>query len=163
MDCDGSLDPRDAPRVAEPVEDGTADLVMGRRAAEPGAWPWHAAVGNRLLARIVARRGGGRLVDLGPMRAARRRDLLALGIEDRAFGWPFEMALRAATVGWRIEEVPVRYVARSGRSKVTGTLSGTVRAIRDTAAVARRVRPTQGRSAVARESPEGGRIGERSR
>ena len=71
------------------------------------------------------------------MRAARREALLALGIRDRRFGWPLEMVLRAAAAGWRIEEVPVAYLAREGRSKVTGTVRGTVRAVRDMAARAR--------------------------
>ena len=68
---------------------------------------------------------------VGPMRAARRDALLALGIEDRRFGWPLEMVLRAADAGWTIHEVPVSYHPRDGRSKVTGTLRGTVRAVRD--------------------------------
>ena len=75
------------------------------------------------------------LRDLGPMRAARRAALLALGIEDRRCGWPLEMVLRAASQGWRIDEVDVPYRARTGRSKVTGTVRGTVRAVRDMAGV----------------------------
>ena len=75
------------------------------------------------------------MTDLGPMRAARREPLLALGIRDRRFGWPLEMVLRASAAGWRLEEVPVSYLAREGRSKVTGTVRGTVRAVRDMAAV----------------------------
>jgi len=69
------------------------------------------------------------------MRAARREPLLGLGIRDRRFGWPLEMVIRASAAGWRIEEVPVSYLPREGRSKVTGTLRGTVRAVRDMAAV----------------------------
>ena len=65
------------------------------------------------------------------MRAARREALLGLGIVDRRSGWPLEMVLRAANAGWRIEEVPVRYLARTGRSKVTGTLKGTLTAVGD--------------------------------
>jgi glycosyltransferase involved in cell wall biosynthesis len=137
MDCDASLDPRDLPRVAHPVERGASDLVLGARRAENGAWPAHARVANRLLALELARRTGVRLSDLGPMRAARRTDLLALGVRDRRFGWPLEMVLRAARAGWRIEEVPVKYLARVGRSKVTGTVSGTARAVRDMAAALR--------------------------
>ena len=71
------------------------------------------------------------------MRAAGRAELLALGIRDRRFGWPLEMVLRAAAGGWRIEEIPVAYRARSGRSKVTGTVRGTARAVRDMAAALR--------------------------
>ena len=132
MDGDGSLDPADLVRVASPVLAGAADLVLGaRRPTTPGAWPVHARIANRFLAREIGRRTGRRLRDIGPMRAARRDDLLALGIEDRRFGWPLEMVLRAAAAGWRIDEVPVPYAPRAGRSKVTGTVSGTLRAVRD--------------------------------
>ncbi len=131
MDADGSLDPADLPSVAGPVAAGTADLVLGARDAERGAWPPHARLANRYLARQIGRRTGVALRDLGPMRAARRTDLLALGLEDRRFGWPLEMVLRAGAAGWRIDEVVVPYRPRAGRSKVTGTVRGTVRAIGD--------------------------------
>ena len=88
-----------------------------------------------MLAFELRRRTGVRVTDIGPMRAARREPLLALGIRDRRFGWPLEMVLRAAATGWRIEEAPVTYLAREGRSKVTGTVRGTVRAVRDMAGV----------------------------
>jgi hypothetical protein len=135
MDCDGSLDPRDLPAVAGLVEYGRADLALGARAAGRGAWPWHARVANRALAAELRRRTGLALSDLGPMRAAPRRDLLALGLRDRRYGWPLEMVIRAASAGWWIVELPVPYARRSGRSKVTGTLGGTVRTVRDMAAV----------------------------
>ena len=132
MDGDGSLDPRDLLRVAGPVLAGESDLVLGaRRPTAPGAWPVHARVANRFLAYEIGRRTGRRLRDIGPMRAARLDHLLALGVEDRRFGWPLEMVLRAAAAGWRIDEVPVPYAPRTGRSKVTGTLAGTLRAVRD--------------------------------
>lgn len=137
MDCDGSLDPRELPGVAGPVATGAADLVLAARRAERGAWPLHARVANRVLALELRRRSGVALADLGPMRAARRRALLDLGIRDRRFGWPLEMVLLAAAADWRIEEVPVAYRARAGRSKVTGTLRGSARAARDMAAVLR--------------------------
>jgi len=135
MDCDASLDPRDLPRVGEPVVSGRADLVLGARHAEHGAMAPHARLANRVLTLELRRRSGLVLRDLGPMRAARRDALLELGIADRRFGWPLEMVLRAAAQGWRVAEVEVPYRARSGRSKVTGTARGTVRAIRDMAAV----------------------------
>jgi dTDP-L-rhamnose 4-epimerase len=137
MDADGSLDPADLPLVAAPVLDGDADLVLGERRAERGAWPIHARLGNRALAWEVRRRAGLRLRDLGPMRAARRKDLIGLGLRDRRFGWPLEMVLRAAEAGWRIAEFEVPYRARSGRSKVTGTLRGTFRTVHDMARVLR--------------------------
>ncbi len=134
MDGDGSLDPADLPRVAGPVLDGRSDLVLGaRRPTGRGAWPVHARLANRALVSGIRRRTGLRLTDLGPMRAARREDLVALGIEDRRFGWPLEMVLRAAAAGWRIEERPIPYRPRTGRSKVTGTVLGTARATRDMA------------------------------
>jgi glycosyltransferase involved in cell wall biosynthesis len=135
MDCDASLDPRELPRVTAPVAAGRADLVLGSRCAERGAMTPHARLANRVLTLELRRRTGLVLGDLGPMRAARRDALLGLGIADRRFGWPLEMVLRAAAQGWRITEVDVRYRARSGRSKVTGTVHGTARAIRDMAAV----------------------------
>lgn len=132
MDGDGSLDPFDLVRVAGPVLAGTSDLVLGaRRPTAAGAWPFHARMANRVLAMEIRRRTGLPMRDLGPMRAARRDDLMALGIADRRFGWPLEMILRAAAAGWRIEELPVPYAPRTGRSKVTGTVSGTMRAVRD--------------------------------
>jgi glycosyltransferase involved in cell wall biosynthesis len=138
MDCDASLDPRDLPRVATPVLTGEAGLVLGaRRSTTRGAWTAHARAANALLAFELRRRTGTALRDLGPMRAAGREALLALGIEDRRFGWPLEMVLRAAAAGWTIRELPVAYLPREGRSKVTGTFKGTVRAVRDMSAVLR--------------------------
>ncbi|QEC48986.1 glycosyltransferase family 2 protein [Baekduia soli] len=135
MDCDGSLDPADLPAIAGPVLRGEADLVLGARRADRGAWPPHARLANRVLVWELARRGGPRLEDLGPMRAARREALLDLGIQDRRFGYPLEMVVRAHRRGWRIAEAGVPYRAREGRSKVTGTVRGTVRTVRDMAAV----------------------------
>jgi glycosyltransferase involved in cell wall biosynthesis len=137
MDCDGSLDPAELPLVAGPLERGEADLVLGARRATGGAFPLHARLANRALAWELRRRTGSPLRDLGPMRAALREPLLELGIEDRRFGWPLEMVLRAGAAGWRIQEVEVSYRARTGRSKVTGTLRGTARAVRDMAAALR--------------------------
>ena len=133
MDADASLDPLELARVSNPVLNGDADLVLGARVSQPGAWPVHARVANRLLARELRRRSGAPLTDLGPMRAARRAALLDLGIADRRFGWPLEMVLRAAAAGWRIDEVAVTYRPRVGRSKVTGTVRGTARAVSDMA------------------------------
>jgi glycosyltransferase involved in cell wall biosynthesis len=134
MDCDGSLDPAELPSVVEPVECSIADLVLGAR---HGTWPLHGRVANRVLAAELRRRTGAELTDLGPMRAARREALLALGVRDRRFGWPLEMVLRAALAGWTVREVPVGYRPRVGQSKVTGTLRGSARAVRDMAAVLR--------------------------
>jgi glycosyltransferase involved in cell wall biosynthesis len=132
MDADGSFEPSDLPIVSGPVADGVIDLMLGRRApAALGAWPAHARLGNMVLSAELRRRAGVPLHDLGPMRAARRADLLALDLRDRRFGYPLEMVMRAAAAGWRIGEAPVPYYSRTGKSKVTGTVSGTVRAVRD--------------------------------
>jgi glycosyltransferase involved in cell wall biosynthesis len=137
MDCDASFDPRELPRVVGPVEAGTAQLVLGARDAQPGAWPLHARLANRALTATLRRRTGVALRDLGPMRAAPREALLGLGVLDRRFGWPLEMVVRAVAAGWAIDEVGVAYLPRAGRSKVTGTVSGTLRTVRDmTAALA---------------------------
>jgi glycosyltransferase involved in cell wall biosynthesis len=135
MDADASLDPRELPAISGPVAAGAADLVLGARIAQRGAWPLHARLANRALAFELRRRADVALSDIGPMRAARREPLLALGIADRRCGWPLEMVLLAAAAGWRIAERPVAYRPREGRSKVTGTVRGTARAVRDMAAV----------------------------
>jgi glycosyltransferase involved in cell wall biosynthesis len=137
MDCDGSLDPRDLSGLAAPVASGRADLALGARRPQRGAWPLHARLANRALAFELRRRTGLPLRDLGPMRAARRDALLGLGIRDRRCGWPLEMVLRAAAAGWRVEELEVSYLARRGRSKVTGTLRGSAQAVRDMAVALR--------------------------
>jgi glycosyltransferase involved in cell wall biosynthesis len=138
MDCDGSLDPAELPALAAAVLNDRADLVLGARRASRGAFPPHARLANRLVALELRRRTGVPLRDLGPMRAGRREALLALGIEDRRFGWPLEMVLRAAAAGWRIEELEVSYRPRmGGRSKVTGSLRGSARALRDMAVALR--------------------------
>ncbi|MEV0975162.1 glycosyltransferase family 2 protein [Microtetraspora glauca] len=132
MDADASLDPRQLPRVVLPVLNGEADLILGRRLPRSrSAWPVHARIGNTVLAASLRRQAGVPLRDLGPMRACRRTDLLALQLADRRFGYPLEMVLRASASGWRVREVEVDYLPRVGRSKVTGTVRGTVRTVRD--------------------------------
>jgi glycosyltransferase involved in cell wall biosynthesis len=134
VDADGSLDPRQLPRVAEPVSAGEADLVLGRRRPTTrGAWPLHARWGNAVLARRLRTAARVAVHDLGPMRAARRQALLDLGMRDRRFGYPLEMILLAGRQGWRIHEVNVDYAPRAEgtKSKVTGTFGGTLRAVRD--------------------------------
>ncbi len=139
MDCDGSLDPRELPRVTGPVSSGGADLCLGARVpSDHHVWPWHARVANRALAFELRRRCGVGLSDLGPMRAARREPLLALGLRDRGFGWPLEMVLRAAAAGWRVSERTVSYGPRDGgRSKASGSVRGTWRAVHDMGALLR--------------------------
>jgi len=131
-DADASMDPRDLPRVVDPVESGAADLVLGRRRpTSRGAWPLHARVANRALASLM--RGATKLPlhDLGPMRAVRREAMIALDLEDRRSGYPLELVLRGHAEGWRILEVDSPYSPRIGRSKVTGTIRGTYIAVLD--------------------------------
>ena len=131
MDCDASLDPAALPLLVGYVERNEFDLVLGSRVARRGAWPIHARIANKALAANVRRRTGLDVRDLGPMRAARRIGLMQLDIQDRRSGWPLEMVLRAASNGWKVKDVPVEYSERAGRSKVTGTLRGTIQAVGD--------------------------------
>ncbi|HEX6392734.1 MAG TPA: glycosyltransferase family 2 protein [Acidimicrobiales bacterium] len=137
MDCDGSLDPTHLSIVATPLLDGDADLVLGRRVASAGAWPFHARLANRALAMQVRQKCGIAIRDIGPMRAARRKGLRELDLRDRRFGWPLEMVVRASEAGWRVTEVDVPYARRDGKSKVTGTVRGTLRTVKDMRAVLR--------------------------
>ena len=132
MDCDGSLDPADLPSVSEPVVAGRADLVLGARVAGP----W------RVAASMPGGRTGGSPARSATATATRSptsdrcgrviaRPCSGLGLLDRRSGWPLEMVLRAGAAGWRVEEVAVPYRARTGRSKVTGTVGGTLRAVGD--------------------------------
>jgi glycosyltransferase involved in cell wall biosynthesis len=132
LDGDGSLDAGVLPAMAEVVARGRADLAVGRRVpVGDGAWPWHARAGNAVIAAVLRRRGVP-VHDIAPIRVARRAALLELGVADRAFGYPLELLLRAGAAGWRIDERPVRYSRRAGgRSKVTGSLVGTARTVRD--------------------------------
>ena len=131
MDCDASLDPLALPLMVSYIERKEADLMIGARVARKGAWPAHARLANRVLASETRRRTGLDLRDLGPMRAMRREALLELGLLDRRSGWPLEMVLRAQRAGWTIRDIPIEYLPRAGRSKVTGTIGGTVRAVKD--------------------------------
>ena len=136
LDGDGSLDAAVLPALADAVRSGTADLAVGRRVPTgPGVWPWHARAGNALVAALLRRRGVP-VHDIAPIRVGRREALLGLGVADRAFGYPLELLLRVGRAGWRIEEVPVRYTRRAGgRSKVSGSVVGTARAVRDMSAL----------------------------
>ncbi|MFJ3639635.1 glycosyltransferase family 2 protein [Streptomyces sp. NPDC090108] len=131
-DCDASLDPALLLPFVQEVRAGEAELVLGRRRAHGrGAWPAHARAGNLALSWLLRRRTGLRLHDLGPLRAARREALLALGLDDRRSGYPLQMVMRAADAGWRVTEHDVPYLPRTGASKVTGTWRGTWQAVRD--------------------------------
>jgi glycosyltransferase involved in cell wall biosynthesis len=138
LDADGSLDPAELPPLVGAVETG-AHLAVGRRVpVARGVWPWHARAGNRVLATILRRRGLP-VSDIACMRAVRRADLLALDVRDRAFGYPLELLVRATDAGWTVVEHDVAYRPRAAgtRSKVSGSVRGTLRAVRDMAGVLR--------------------------
>jgi len=128
LDADGSQRPEEIPLVLNPILAGRADLVLGARRLA-GRHPRHAAAGTRLVARYVAWRWRVPITDFGPLRAIRADLLRRLDMRDRAFGWPVEMVVKTAANGARILEVPVSHAPRqAGRSKVSGTLRGTLRA-----------------------------------
>ena len=138
MDADGSFDPAELPRVADPVRGGAAMLAVGRRRPTRGAgWPAHARLANAVLAWRLRRTTGLPVHDIGPMRAAFRADLLALNLRDRRFGYPLELLVAVGRAGWPVMEVDVAYHPRAAgtRSKVTGSVRGTLMAARDMAAV----------------------------
>ncbi|MCI4658431.1 glycosyltransferase family 2 protein [Cryobacterium zhongshanensis] len=140
-DADASMDPAELPRIVGPILAGDADLVLGRRRPTTrGSWPLHARLANSSLSWRLRRITGVNIHDLGPMRAARRPALLSLDLQDRRSGYPLEMFLRAADAGWNIREVDTAYAPRVGRSKVTGTIRGTVTAIGDMSALLREAR-----------------------
>jgi glycosyltransferase involved in cell wall biosynthesis len=130
LDADGSFDPAQASDLLAPIEAGLADMVLGSRPAggmEPGAMPPHARFGNWLMARLMRPLYGLHVTDLGPFRAIRADLLAQLGMQEMTYGWPTEMIVKAARLDARVVEVPVRYrVRRGGRSKVSGTVRGTV-------------------------------------
>ncbi|WP_309484097.1 glycosyltransferase family 2 protein [Pseudarthrobacter sp. NS4] len=130
-DCDGSLDPAQLAPMLTLVRSGRADLVLGTRQTVRGAWPLHARLANIALSRRLRRMTGIPVTDLGPLRLARRTALLGLDLTDRRSGYPLEMFLKAHHNGWRLAEVPVAYAPRLGKSKVTGTVRGTLTAIKD--------------------------------
>ena len=138
IDGDGSLDPREVPELLALVRDGEATMAVGRRrAVGRGAWPWHARAGNAAVLWWLRRRTGLAVRDIAPVRVCRREDLLALDVRDRRFGYPVELLVRAQQTGWVLREVDVTYRPRAAgtRSKVSGSLVGSLRAARDFARV----------------------------
>ncbi len=132
MDGDGSFRPGEIPRLTEPITSGTADLVLGSRilgAEDARAIPLHARLGNRIVAFIIGLISAIRITDLGPFRAISRRALENLNMQERTYGWPCEMIIKAGKLGHRVVEVPVTYRPRTGgKSKVSGTITGSIRA-----------------------------------
>jgi glycosyltransferase involved in cell wall biosynthesis len=130
MDGDHSDYPEELPRLLAPIERGEADLVIGSRVqqAERGSLTPQQRFGNRLACVLMRAFFGVRYSDLGPFRAIRREAMEWLGMRNQGFGWTVEMQAKAARLGLRIVEVPVRYRRRIGHSKISGTISGTIRA-----------------------------------
>jgi hypothetical protein len=134
MDGDGSFDPADLLPLVDDVRSGRADLAVGRRRpVRAGAWPWHARAGNALVVTWLRHRAALPVRDIAPMRVCRRADLLALDVRDRRFGYPVELLHKATVAGWRFAEHDVSYHPRAAgtRSKVSGSVRGTVRTARD--------------------------------
>jgi glycosyltransferase involved in cell wall biosynthesis len=140
LDGDASMRLVDLVPMLELVRSGAATMAVGRRRpVGRGVWPWHARTGTQLLATWIRRRSAFPIHDLAPMRVCRRDDLLALGVEDRRFGYPLELMLRAARAGWTVRELDVAYDRRAAgtKSKVSGSVLGTARVVQDFARVAR--------------------------
>jgi glycosyltransferase involved in cell wall biosynthesis len=129
LDGDYSDRPAELPLLLAPIMNGRADITMGSRLGKQsigGALPWHAAFGNRLAAVLIRALYGLRITDLGPFRAARADVLRGLALEEATYGWAVEIILKGALAGFRVVEVPVSYYPRIGKSKISGTLRGTV-------------------------------------
>jgi len=129
LDGDYSDRPSELPLLLAPIFEGRADITLGSRLGSEHAsraLPWHQAFGNRLSAGLIRLLYGVKISDLGPFRAARADVLGALALEEPTYGWAVEMILKGAIAGFRIVEVPVSYYPRIGKSKISGTLKGTV-------------------------------------
>jgi len=129
LDGDYSDRPAELPLLLAPITEGRADITLGSRLQErrsAGALPWHQAFGNRLAASLIGLLYGVKISDLGPFRAARADVLRELALEETTYGWAVEMILKGALQGFRIVEVPVSYHPRIGKSKISGTVKGTV-------------------------------------
>jgi glycosyltransferase involved in cell wall biosynthesis len=129
LDGDYSDRPSELPLLLAPIIEGCADITLGSRLKnQRSAWalPWHQALGNRLSAGLIRLLYGLEISDLGPFRAGRADVLRGLGLEETTYGWAVEMILKSALAGFRVVEVPVSYYPRIGKSKIGGTLKGTV-------------------------------------
>jgi glycosyltransferase involved in cell wall biosynthesis len=129
LDGDHSDDPRQLWKVAGAVIQDRADLVVGSRlegGLEKGSMPWHGRLGNRLIVLLLRLLYQVNITDLGSFRAIKTETLLDIHMEEMTYGWPVEMVVKAARKGWRIESVPVPYRQRLGKSKVSGTVRGSI-------------------------------------
>jgi len=130
LDGDYSDRPSELPLLLSPIFEGRADITLGSRLQNKersaDALPWHQVFGNRLAAGLIRLLYGLEISDLGPFRAARADVLRALALQETTYGWAVEMILKGALAGFRVVEVPVSYYPRIGKSKISGTLKGTV-------------------------------------
>jgi len=129
LDGDYSDRPAELPIILAPILEGRADITLGSRLSgkrNAGALPWHQSFGNRLAAGLIGLLYGVKVSDLGPFRAGRADVLRSLNLEEPTYGWAVEMILKGAVGRFRIVEVPVSYYPRIGKSKISGTLKGTV-------------------------------------
>jgi glycosyltransferase involved in cell wall biosynthesis len=129
LDGDYSDRPSELPILLAPITEGRADITLGSRLRDrrsDGALPWHQVFGNRLAASLIRLLYGLEITDLGPFRAGRAAVLQGLALEETTYGWAVEMILKGALAGCRVVEVPVSYHPRIGKSKIGGTLKGTV-------------------------------------
>jgi glycosyltransferase involved in cell wall biosynthesis len=129
LDGDYSDRPAELPILLAPIIEGRADITLGSRLQgrrSAGALPWHQAFGNRLAAGLIKVLYGLTISDLGPFRAARIDVLHAITLEETTYGWAVEMILKGTLAGFRVVEVPVSYYPRIGKSKISGTLKGTI-------------------------------------
>lgn len=132
MDADLSDDVTSLPKLVEPIVNDQCDLVLGARVPQQrqaGSTTLLQRFANRIFPALIRAGWGYDYTDLGPFRAIRRSSLEAIGMRDRAFGWTIEMQIRAVELGLRIREIPVAYrKRRRGRSKISGTIGGVLRA-----------------------------------
>jgi glycosyltransferase involved in cell wall biosynthesis len=129
LDGDYSDRPSELPILLAPIIEGRADITLGSRLHDrnsTGALPWHQVFGNRLAASLIRLLYKLNISDLGPFRAGRADVLRALALEETTYGWAVEMILKGTLGGYRVVEVPVSYHPRIGKSKISGTLKGTV-------------------------------------
>src|SRR5260370_5141951 len=129
LDGDYSDRPAELPILLAPIIEGRADITLGSRLggkSNAGALPWHQTFGNHLAAGLIRLLYGVKISDLGPFRAGRAEVLRALALEETTYGWAVEMIVKGAIAGFRIVEVPVSYHARIGKSKISGTMKGTI-------------------------------------
>ena len=129
LDGDYSDRPAELPIILAPIIEGRADITLGSRFGEKRksrALPWHQSFGNRLAAALIRLLYGVKVSDLGPFRAGRADVLRALALEEITYGWAVEMIVKGAIAGFRVVEVPVSYYPRIGKSKISGTVKGTI-------------------------------------